>query len=65
MFDTRLRLNLHIAGLNQTLPVTVLAMYVLINAQPISVSDKSMRVGQNCIDTPKLWLGDISEAPNR
>ena len=41
-------------------------MSVLIaNAQPISVSDQSVSVGLNCIDTPKLWIGDISQTPNR
>ena len=38
-------------------------MSVLINAQSISVADRSVSVGQNCIDTPKLWIVDISEAP--
>ena len=40
-------------------------MSVLINAQPISVSDQSVSVGLNCIDSPKFWISDISEAPNR
>ena len=38
-------------------PVTVFATSALINAQPISVSDKSVSVGLNCIDIPKLWIG--------
>ena len=28
------------------------------------MSDKNVPVGLNCIETPTLWNGDISEAPN-
>jgi len=40
-------------------------MSALINAQPFSMSDKSVSVGLNCIDTPNLQISDISEVPNR
>ena len=30
------------------------AMSAIINAQPISVSNKSVSVGQNCINTPEF-----------
>ena len=45
---------LNIAGPNKKLSVTVFTMSALMNAHPISVSDKNVRVGLNCIDTPKL-----------
>ena len=40
-------------------------MSVLITAQPISFSDQRVSVGLYCIDTPNIWIGDISEAQNR
>jgi len=40
-------------------------MSVLTIAHPISVSDQSVSVGLNCIDTPKLWIGDILQTQNQ
>ena len=56
---------INIVGPNTNVQVKVFAMSVIINAQLISVSDKSVSLGISCINTPTLWIGDISEAPNR
>ena len=40
-------------------------MIAIISARPISVSDTSVSLGLDCIDTSTIWIGDISEAPTR